>query len=217
MKNFLESTVPMQVSKIMLDRNYGWGEHSTLVTIKTLIEGFAVYLGRNKSKDTPVAATLVGLNDKFYFQKQDEEGADEGSWTLSMTFDEKDIDYDNWTVAKYPHDPVLSGIIYDVGFTRYGANFVFSPKDNVGTICEGSPQELFCTIVDVIVDYMRANVSIDPQLELTNYFTITATLETDGSVYLGVEPSALMKQHVKDDSDIDSNQNASNNIASTAA
>ena len=210
MKNFLESTIPMQVGKIMAGRNYGWSDVCTEVSIKTLIEGFAVYLGRNKSKDTPLAIELLDTNGKFHFgmfvqyHKQDEEGADEGSWSLSMTFDEKDIDKENWTVINYPEDPVLGGIIYDVGYTRYGAYYKFTPKETAGQISEGSPQELFCTVIDVTVDYMRANVAIDPELELTNYFNITAKLEADGSVYLGIEPSALIKQHVKDDAAIDS-------------
>ena len=205
MKNFFETTICMQVGKIMVGRNYGWNDRCTELSLETLVEGFAVYLGRNKSKDTPLATVLVDMNDRFHFgmvveyhkQSDDSEG---GSWSLSITFNEKDIDYDNWTIVKYPEDPVLSGIIYDVGFTKYGIHFKFAPRDNVGTISEGSPQELFCTIVDVLIDYMRANVAIDPEMELTKFFTVTAKLEGDGSVYLGVEPSALLKQHVKDDS-----------------
>jgi hypothetical protein len=55
---------------------------------------------------------------------------------------------------------------------------------------------------------MRANVAIDPELEMTNYFTASAKLEGDGSVYIGVEPSALMKQHIKDDAAIDQAKSA---------
>lgn len=209
MKNFMESTICLQVGKIMSNRNYSWNDRCTEVTVKTLVEGFAVYLGRNKSKDRPVVAELRDFEDKFHFAmwvqyiKQEEEGADEGSWALSMTFDEKDIDYDNWTVVKYPEDQVLAGAVYDVGYSRYGAYYKFQPKDNNNEVCEGSPQELFCACVDGIVEYMRGNVSIDPILQMENYFTATAKLEGDGSVYIGMEPSALMKQHIKGDAEID--------------
>lgn len=209
MKNFFESTICMQIGKEMSSRNYGWNDRCTEVTIKTMIEGFAVYLGRNKSKDRPLAVELKDANDKFHFGmvaqyiKQDEEGADDGSWALTMTFDEKDIDRENWTVVSYPEDQVLDSIVYDVGYSRYGAYYKFSPKDNNNEVCEGSPQELFCACIDGIANYMRANASVDPQLELENYFTCTAKLEGDGSIYIGVEPSALMKQHIKDDAAID--------------
>jgi hypothetical protein len=214
MKNYLESSINMNVGKIMANLSYGWNDLCTETTIKTLIEGSAVYLGRNKSKDRPVCVELRDMNDKFHFGmyvqyiKQDEDGADEGSWALSMTFDEKDIDHDNWTIVKYPDDQVLAGIIYDVGYTRYGAYYKYSPKETNNTVCDGSPQELFCICVDGIVEYMRANVAIDPELEMTNYFTASAKLEGDGSVYIGVEPSALMKQHIKDDAAIDQAKSA---------
>ena len=209
MKNFTESTICQEIGKIMLNRSYGWNDHCSEVTIKTVFEGFSVYLGRNKNKDTTVCAILKDVNDKFHFaayvqyQKQDEEGADEGSWTLNMTFDEKDIDKENWTIVSYPEDPVLAGIVSDIGYSRYGAYYQFAPKNNVNEVCDGSPQELMCTCIDVIASYMRANVANDPELEITGYATLTAKLEADNSVYIGVEPSALMKQHVKDDAAID--------------
>ena len=209
MKNFMESTICLQVGKLMANKAYAWNDRCTEVSIKTLIEGMAVYLGRNKSKDKVVVAELRDAQDKFHFAmkvqylKQDEDGADEGSWALTMTFDEKDIDYENSAVAKYPEDQVLAGIIYDIGYSRYGAFFKFQDKDNNNEVCEGSPQELLCTCIDGVADYMRANVSVDPVLEMENYFTATAKLEGDGSIYIGMEPSALMKQHIKDDSSID--------------
>lgn len=206
MKNLLTSSIISEVGKIMGSRKYGWNDKCTEVSLETMIEGFAVYLGRNKSKDTPLAIKLVDMNDKFHFGmyvqyiKQEEDNGEEGSWNLGMTFNENDIDSENWNVVKYPDDPVLMGIVADVGYTVYGAHFKFVPKDSNGVISEGSPQEIFCTIIDVVADYMRSNVAIDPDLELPKYFTMTAKLEGDGSVYIGVQPSALIKQHIKEDS-----------------
>ena len=193
MKNFTESTICQEIGKIMLNRSYGWNDHCSEVTIKTVFEGFSV----QTRKGIGHFAAYV------QYQKQDEEGADEGSWTLNMTFDEKDIDKENWTIVSYPEDPVLAGIVSDIGYSRYGAYYQFAPKNNVNEVCDGSPQELMCTCIDVIASYMRANVANDPELEITGYATLTAKLEADNSVYIGVEPSALMKQHVKDDAAID--------------
>lgn len=213
MRNFLEATINSQVQKAMLGRSFNWSERCTEICIQSMIEGFAVYLGRNKNKDNTVAAILVDMNDRFHFgmyvqyQKQDESGGDEGSWSLSMTFDERDIDKENWTIVKFPDDQVLENTVYDLSYTRYGGVFKFKPKDNVGRISEGSPQELFCTVIDALVAYMRANVAIDPQLDIPNYCVLTGKLEGDGSVYIGAEPSALIKQHVKDDFKAELNDN----------
>lgn len=217
MKNYLESTIPMQVGKIMSNRNYAWNDFCTESCIKTIFEGMAVFLGKKKSKDTPVALEVRDINDKFRFgafvqyHKQDEESADEGSWTLNYTFDEDEIDRKNWKVSSFPEDQVASGIIEDIAYTQWGMIFKFLPKDNNNNVCEGSPQELICTVLDVIYDYMRTNVTTDPVLEFTNYFTATAALNGE-SVYVGIEPSALLKQHVKDDSGIDANKIETGNI-----
>lgn len=210
MKNYLESTIPMQLNKIMSGRNYGWNDQCSEACIRSLFEGFAVYLGRNKSKDTPLAIVLKDVDDKFHFAayvqylKQGEAGADEGSWALNYTFSESDLDKENWTIVNYPDDQVAFGMVSDIAFSRYGMVFKFLPKDADGKICEGSPQELLCTCIDTVYDYMRANVAQDPTLEYTDYFTATAKVDGDGSVYVGITPSALLKQHVKDDSMIDS-------------
>jgi hypothetical protein len=63
---------------------------------------------------------------------------------------------------------------------------------------DGSPNELITTVFDIIRDYMKANVTIDPQLDITNYCVMTA--RADGTdVAIGIEPDAKLKQHVKDD------------------
>ena len=47
MKNFYETDICKTIGEIMVGRNYGWNDKGTEVTIKTLMEGFSVYLGRN--------------------------------------------------------------------------------------------------------------------------------------------------------------------------
>ena len=64
---------------------------------------------------------------------------------------------------------------------------------------------MFFTILDVIFDYMRSNVSIDPVLEFTNLFTMTGEI-AGNNVYIGIEPSEHLKQHVKDDTGVAANQ-----------
>jgi hypothetical protein len=82
MKNYLESSIPMQIMKTFTSRDYGWNDFVSEACIKTLFEGAAIFLGKNKSKDTPVALVFKDANDKFHFaayvqfHKQEEEGAD---------------------------------------------------------------------------------------------------------------------------------------------
>ena len=210
MKNYLESSIPMQIMKTFTSRDYGWNDFVSEACIKTLFEGAAIFLGKNKSKDTPVALVFKDANDKFHFaayvqfHKQEEEGADEGSWTLNYTFNDEDIDA-KWKVYTFPESQAAYAVIADHGHDEYGLVFKFMPKDDNGNICEGSAQELFCTILDVIFDYMRSNVSIDPVLEFTNLFTMTGEI-AGNNVYIGIEPSEHLKQHVKDDSGVAANQ-----------
>jgi hypothetical protein len=210
MKNFLESGINLQVSKTFTNRNYGWNDFATESCIKTLFEGAAIFLGKNKSKDTPTALVFKDIDGRFHFgayvqfHKQEEEGTDEGSWTLSYTYNEDDID-PKWAIYDFTESQVAYKAIIDIAHDKFGINFKYAPKDDNNKICEGSAQELLITIMDVIFDYMRANVSIDPVLEFPGYFTMTSEI-SGNSVYVGIEPSEQMKQHVKDDSEIEVNE-----------
>ena len=201
MKEFHDTTICKNVGEIMIGRSYAWNDKCTEVSIKCIMEGMTIYLGRNKSKDNTVATVLLDQENKFHFGmwieyiKED----NNNSWQLGVTFDEKDIDYENWSVAKYPDNQVLVGIVDDVCYSTYGAHYKFVPKDNNGQICQGSAQELFCICLDVVADYMRANVAVDPVMRMDPYFEATAKLQSDGSVYIEIEPLMMLKQHIKDD------------------
>jgi len=203
MKNFLETTICMEVGKIMTARDYGWSNECTEVCVAALFQGMAIYLGRNKNKDGVVAIELRDFNDQFHFGayaqyiKQGEDG--EGSWTLNYTFDENEIDRDTWTVVNLTVDQVAKGIIKDIVYTEFGYDFKFDGRDDNGRMSEGNLAELLFTTIDVVKSYMAANVTIDPEMSFERYFTMVAKLNADNSVYIGIEPSALMKQYVKDD------------------
>lgn len=205
MKNYLECTIPQHVLKVMQSRSYIWDDFSTEALIKTAFETGAIFLSRHKSKDTTTALIFRDMEDKFHFasyvqfHKQEEEGSDEGSWTLNYTFDENDIDTKNWTVFTFPSDQEAKHLLEDIAFTQYGIIFKYMEKDSMGKICKGSSAELVNVVLDGIFDYMRANVTLDPVLVMDNFFTMTAEAVNDGSVYVGIEPSALLKQYVKDD------------------
>lgn len=211
MRQLLESTIPMQVSKIMTGRTYGWSDKCTEANIAVLFQGMALYLGRNKSKDTPLAVELRDFNGNFHFGahveyiKQGEEASDEGSWALAYTFYEDEIDHDNWNVTNFTENQVSNEIAKDIAYNHFGFIYKFESKDDNGKACEGSAQELLCTIIDVVKDYMQANMTEDNELNFEGYFTMTAKPDSDGKAYIGIVPSAQLKQLVKDDASIKEN------------
>ena len=56
----------------------------------------------------------------------------------------------------------------------------------------------FAVAADCIKEYLRANIDVDPELELKDFFT--ATVQADGKEnYYAITPSATLKQYIKDD------------------
>lgn len=203
MATYSESTIPMQIVKVFDNRDYRWNDNASEATIRSIFEGCAVFLGMYKSKDHPTAVLLNDAQDRFHFGAftefhKGEDENDEGYWSLNYTFDENDIDYKSWKVYKFVEDKIVDAVFEDIAYSEHGLYFKFRAKDDLGNICEGSAQELMVTILDVIKDYMRANVTVDPILEFPNLFTATAELNAD-QVYIGIEPSPLLRQYVKDD------------------
>ena len=203
MKDFKETNICMELNKIMSARQYGYDDECTLRNVGILFQGMAVYLGGAKSKDNPVAVILTDYQGNFHFgayvQYLKPDDSDEGSWTLNYTFNEDDIDKDNWKVVNLTEDNEAFDMMNRLAQTQFGVRYKFNPRDDNNRVNEGSAQELLCTTIDVVKNYMKANVTIDPDMQFDRYFTMSAKLESDYSVYIGVVPSALMKQYVKDD------------------
>ena len=61
MKDFKETNICMELNKIMSARQYGYDDECTLRNVGILFQGMAVYLGRAKSKDNPVAVILTDI------------------------------------------------------------------------------------------------------------------------------------------------------------
>ena len=111
MKNYISSTINQEIQKRMLDKQIAWNDQLSENCIYGLFEAFGVFLGKHKSKDNPVAVILNDFNGGYHFGAfvqfipQNEESTDEGSWALSYSFDENDIDSKNWKVFTFNDDP----------------------------------------------------------------------------------------------------------------
>lgn len=208
MKNLKETSLYVMVSNEFINsRHYGWNDQCTDIIIESTFSAFASFLGMVKNKDTTTAVVIKDIYGEFcfgafvQFHKSEEEGTDEGSWTLNYTFDKNDIE-DSWKVYDFAEDMEVANNFYTVAYTKYGMGFATQPKDDNNAKPEGSAQDLVTIIFNMIKEYMRANITIDPQLDITDIATLTAAVADDNSVVIGIEPSALMKQYVKDDADI---------------
>lgn len=205
MVNYIESTIPQEVQKKESLKGYGWNNFITESIFKTLFEGTATFLGRVKSKDQPVVLKFLDQDGKFHFAgiveyhaEESNNGVDAGAWSLSYTLDENDIDEKNSKIYNFPDDTMSYTVLADIGYSKWGITFIYRPKDDNNAVCEGSAQELIIDCIDSFKDYMKANVTQDPFLEFTDYFSATAEINGD-SVYISITPSALLKQHIKDD------------------
>lgn len=197
MKKYEQTGIDNEILKVMTEKHhYGWDTSFSRDSVKMLIEGLAKYLGEVKDRKVIKAAVIEDLKGNFHlgaFVEFVESEDGKGSFNLTYTFDPSEIkpEFEKVTAS----NPVLHHILADVGLTRYGISF----KSYEG-------QEFIVPTMVVVADaikaYLHANVSIDPAVELEDFFTATAEIDGD-KVYYSLTPSAIIKQHVKEDAAIE--------------
>lgn len=201
MKNLSETSIYTTIYTEFSNRDFTWSKKCSKSSIYSYFQGTAAFLDKVKNKDVPVAAKVCDIMGNFCigayvtFQKSEEEGTDD-EFILSFTFDENDIEK-NWTVYDFSENVEYFDAVANVAYTVYGMTYQFRPKDDNNQSCEGSPQDVLCTIFNVIKEYMRANVTIDPSLVITDLVELTAAIADDQSVVIGFEPSFDLAQMVK--------------------
>ena len=210
-----ESQIIDNVQKEMMMYNFFWNAKATQATINVMYKGLALFLSRKKSKDKPVAAMIVDDNDGFHFgaicefQKAEEAGGDEGSWSLGFTYDKNDIDPSTMDIYVSKESQELKSAFVDAGYTE-GVTFKYpnlkdSDKKEEETRI-ATPDMLMNICADSIKNYMRANVTIDPVLIIKGMAKLTAVADANtNDVIVGIEPEAELRQIIQDDSSIDNN------------
>lgn len=205
MKEIMETSIFNEVYKIMCSRNYAWNEQMTLSIIRSTMKGMASFLGKKKSKDQPVSVGIYDKNDKMHFAAiveyvKSESGVDEGSWNISYTFNEDDIDKNLTKIYKIPEDQEARSEISTVAFETEGLFFSFAENNDKNVENDGSPSELITVVFDVVRDYMRANITVDPELNVSNTAKFTAVADTNSKdVLIVVDPDEIIRQLIKDD------------------
>ena len=208
-KEIMETTIYNEIYKIMSSSDYGWGDNASSAIIRSTIEGMAAFLGQKKNKDFPVSVGIYDNNDKFHFggivefQKAEEEGGDEGSWSIVFIFDENDIDKNTTKIYKIPEDQEANKTLAATAYEKEGMYYTFMENEDKNVQNDGSPQELMIVVFDVIRDYMRMNITQDPVLIITGVAKMTAVADTNtNNVIIGIEPDEKIRQYVKDDASI---------------
>ena len=171
MKNLKETSVYVMVSNELINtRRYGWNDQCTDIIIESTFSAFASFLGMVKNKDVTTAVVIKDIYGEFsfgafvQFHKSEEEGTDEGSWTLSYTFDKNDIE-DNWKVYDFGEDMEVANEFYTVAYTKYHMGFSSQPKDDNNA----KPSYL-----DGIIDQLRVTEGVEVAILLN---------ETEKGVY----------------------------------
>lgn len=207
MKDISVSTLPNECQKRIMDGlGFGWKEQLSMDTIRDFFQAAARYLGIKKNKDKPVVLELRDLNGGFHlagivqFLPQSEEGSDEGSWALNFTFDETDIDK-SWEIINFADHPEAYQVFYDTTYANHGITWRFKALDANEQICDGNAVQILCVLIDCLADYMRLNVTIDPELGIDDMIAFKAELSGD-KVYIGVTCGPMLKQFCKADASI---------------
>ena len=197
MKKYEETMIDQEILKVMTEKlHYGWDTSFSRDCVKMLIEGIAKYLGQVKDRKVVKAAVLEDTKGNFKFgayvqYHEAEEG--KASFNLTYTFDAEDIkpEFDKVTF----NNPVVHHILSDVGLTKYGISFkAYEGQEFI--------VPTMCVVFDCIKAYLHANVAIDPAVEMDNFFIANAELDGD-KIYYSITPSAIIKQHVKEDAAIE--------------
>jgi len=205
MKDIMSTTLLNETLKRITEGyKFGWSDDLTVDALRFYFQASAKFLAVHKSKDKPVALELRDYNGGFHFamvaqfMAQSEEGADEGSWALSCTFDESDIDKNTYEVFNFAENQEAQSVFDQVSYQVGGLVWRFKQGETKDQITEGTSIQVLCIVFDCLADYMRLNATIDPEMAIGELVAFRSELAGD-KVYIGVTPGALLKQIIKQD------------------
>ena len=193
----LDTKIPMIYQTGMYSEkmmNVSWEYIDKILT--TLVAGTAECLAAIKSKDYPVAFVFRQTNEEFIAASMVEyfEGAkgEAGNWSLTWTFDEKDIPDNARRVSIFDNDFI--SFFKGSAFNRYG--MIFDQNDYANT--------MFTYLLTVIKKYLLDNASETEEwgVKLDGVIQFRVAIE-DGEKVISAEPDGEIKQLIKDDASIE--------------
>lgn len=190
-----ESPLAQQVTvNIKGDAKIDWAADWVDLLFKLITESMAVYLGEVKG-DTPKAIKLVTEDEKTtLFAAVIEKNKSEAGEGYSLTYGFNDDIIPEDAEVVNTDDPVYSKLFDTFAMQKFHMRFASINGRRFGTV-------IMRVAVKSMVEYMRANVGIDPVIEIPEYFKVEASIE-DNAMHLKFTPSEVLKQHIKDDASI---------------
>ena len=199
-----DTNILNDINKAMYSNNINWDPSLSSDVIKMTLESVSEYLGQVKKKSEPVGIKINDDRGNFCFgafvtfipMEVDET---KGNYNLTFTFDESDMKEVTKTVDQ--RDSLFRHVFYSVGSSeKYKIRFeADAANDWIGYA--------ICVCMTAIKTYLEKNYKLDPQVVMDDFFTASAELDGE-KIYVAITPSAVLKQHIKDDASIETEQDA---------
>lgn len=185
-----ESKVSNKIYNNIINSGYNWNTEYSEPFIKGIIEGMAELLSDNDFQNpTCIIITDGNKDNEFVLGAYKEKIEAEKGYGYSIDYTlEDDIP------ESYDRLEINNNKIYDI------IKNILSNKYNCKLTVDNETMEKLAAIVfKSIKDYMKENYSIDNTFEVNNCFTLTSSMEDDGSFYIVFAPSETIKQIIKND------------------
>ena len=198
MKKIAETTIFNNIMKEMSNKGVIWDVSASEDIIKLAFEAVSAYLGQIKSKTEDKGIKFSDNKGNFHFgayvsfipRKEDE---NRGSYSLSFTFNEDDMK--NVPSCVEINNQLFRHVLAGIASRNYHLYFEADPNEDWVSVA-------LITCLDGIKQYLEMNISNDPSIELDEFFSATAELDGD-KIYVAITPSAILKQHIKDDASLE--------------
>lgn len=194
---FNETAIPATVTRLIDEKGYDFADNHVEKITNIIFNGIALFLKDAKNVKKPVAVAIEDLNSDLIFAGvvRFHEGSDgnQGSWSLSFTFDKEDLaDAD----VKNVTDPLVQSTFASYAIRTFGMK-IDIPEAFVSLIVLTAK-----SIKQFLDDNAAKSTEANPtQLVLDNVFVGTSGIE-DGEVVKAIDVDGAIKAIIKSDDDL---------------
>lgn len=186
---FAESAVSNAVQSNLIQQKISWSVSFTEIFIKAAVEGITTYLGQVKNEGPKTVVVKNSDNTVVFSASIEKHESDDGEgFSVNMLVNPTE---DDLVGDKVTFDDLVLSAIFDKVASKY--RFNIAPING-----QEYTSKLISVIIKSIKEYFRANIDVDPVLEIPNFVTFEGYVEDD-KVKVKVVLDAAIKQIVKDD------------------
>ena len=201
MKQLAETNISSICIRTSYDQSaIAWGHEFTMPVFKTLFEGMAKFLGAVKHKGETIGCKISVIEDKNMTEKfiigafveSIESDDEDNAFALTVTSKESDMSEIKRENLFSLSDASFRRTMLDLGYNKY----CFS----VDRINDRSYlPEIYEVVVNALAEYLKANIDIDNEVELKDYFIARIDHGENDTFNISYTPGPILKQHIKDD------------------